>query len=96
MCTGLAFFFYRLGDMLPLHPRVTRVKEPHQVSMLAQEMADGLASGDRVQVDTGEIYEYIGPERTGPVDLSSLEEDYGDDWSKWRQAMQEWLKENPD
>jgi hypothetical protein len=25
-----------------------------------------------------------------------LDEDYGADWSKWRQAMQEWLKENPD
>ena len=25
-----------------------------------------------------------------------LDEDYGTDWAKWRQAMQEWLKENPD
>jgi hypothetical protein len=25
-----------------------------------------------------------------------LDEDYGADWGKWQQAMQEWLKENPD
>jgi hypothetical protein len=25
-----------------------------------------------------------------------LEEDYGTDWSKWRQKMDEWLKANPD
>jgi hypothetical protein len=25
-----------------------------------------------------------------------LDEDYGSDWEKWRQKLQEWLKENPD
>jgi hypothetical protein len=25
-----------------------------------------------------------------------LDEDYGSDWPKWQQKMQEWLKENPD
>jgi hypothetical protein len=25
-----------------------------------------------------------------------LDEDYGDDWPKWQEKMQEWLKENPD
>jgi hypothetical protein len=25
-----------------------------------------------------------------------LEEEYGNDWAKWQQKMQEWLKENPD
>lgn len=25
-----------------------------------------------------------------------LDEDYGNDWNQWRQAMQQWLKENPD
>jgi hypothetical protein len=25
-----------------------------------------------------------------------LDEDYGDDWNKWQEKMQEWLKENPD
>ncbi len=25
-----------------------------------------------------------------------LDEDYGTDWTKWQQKMQEWLKENPD
>ena len=25
-----------------------------------------------------------------------LEEDYGDDWDRWEQAMIKWLKENPD
>lgn len=25
-----------------------------------------------------------------------LDEDYGNDWSKWEHAMKEWLKENPD
>jgi hypothetical protein len=25
-----------------------------------------------------------------------LESDYGDDWAKWLEKLQEWLKENPD
>ena len=25
-----------------------------------------------------------------------LESDYGDDWAKWQEKLQEWLKENPD
>jgi hypothetical protein len=25
-----------------------------------------------------------------------LEDDYGDDWTKWQEKLQEWLRENPD
>jgi hypothetical protein len=36
------FFCCSLSDMLPLHLRVTRIKQPYPVSMPAQDRGEGL------------------------------------------------------